>query len=146
GPVVLAEDHGDALCLNPFAAGTFNGEIVVCKRGENARVQKGVHVKAGGAGGMILIDVEDTQFPVRDFHVLPAIHLNAFVGQALLEWLANGTGHQARITAAGPAEDLLAGDSLANFSSRGPVRPYGNYLAPSVSAPGVDIYAAFTDT
>lgn len=146
GPVVLAEDHGDALCLNPFAAGTFNGEIVVCKRGENARAQKGANVKAGGAGGMILIDTDNTQLPVRDFHVLPAIHLNVFDGQALLDWLANGTGHQARITAAGPTEDLFAADSLANFSSRGPVSPYGNYLAPSVSAPGVDIYAAFTDT
>jgi hypothetical protein len=31
--VVLAADYGDALCLNPFPAGTFAGQIVVCERG-----------------------------------------------------------------------------------------------------------------
>ena len=55
-PIVYAADYGDALCENPFPAGTFSGEIVVCDMGPG-RVAKGANVLAGGAGGMILAEV-----------------------------------------------------------------------------------------
>ena len=40
----------------PWPAGTFNGEIVVCDRGEYGRVHKGENVLAAGAGGYVLKD------------------------------------------------------------------------------------------
>ena len=40
-----------SMCLAPFPANTFAGQIVVCDRGVNARVDKGANIKAGGAGG-----------------------------------------------------------------------------------------------
>jgi hypothetical protein len=56
--IVYAGDYGDALCGAPFAPGTFDGEIVVCDRGVNPRVEKGRNVKVGGAGGMVLANDE----------------------------------------------------------------------------------------
>ncbi|MCG8434683.1 MAG: S8 family serine peptidase, partial [Gammaproteobacteria bacterium] len=112
-PIVYAGDYDDAGCLEPFAAGTFNGEIVVCERGVNPRVAKGINVREGGAGGLVLINLDTTGLfseLVDDFHVLPAIHLSAADGQALLAWLQSGTGHQATITEATLIED----DSVAD--------------------------------
>ena len=37
---------------NPFPPGTFNGEIVLCRRGVTGRVTKGFNVSAAGAGGI----------------------------------------------------------------------------------------------
>ena len=37
-----------------LAAGTATGKVVVCQRGANGRVDKGLNVLAGGAAGMIL--------------------------------------------------------------------------------------------
>ncbi len=44
---------------NPFTAGTFHGEIVICDRGIYARVEKGYNVKAAGAGGYILANAAE---------------------------------------------------------------------------------------
>jgi subtilisin family serine protease len=144
-PILRAADFGDARCLNPFPRNTFNGEIVVCERGINARVHKGVNVAAGGAGGMILVNVpngaDDT---VADFHVLPAIHLDIAAGQALMRWISEGADHQARITAGEPAIDRDAADIAGFFSSRGPALPHMSVPSPHMAAPGVDIYAAWT--
>ena len=67
--IVLGETFGNRFCSqgtnldspptgisNPFAPGTFNGQIVVCERGTQARVAKSFNVRAAGAGGMILIN------------------------------------------------------------------------------------------
>ncbi|MGH9187294.1 MAG: S8 family serine peptidase, partial [Acidimicrobiales bacterium] len=52
--IVSAADFGDPLCGTPFLPGTFHGEIVICDRGVNPRVEKGRNVELGGAGGMVL--------------------------------------------------------------------------------------------
>ncbi|MEM6510571.1 MAG: PA domain-containing protein, partial [Pseudomonadota bacterium] len=51
---------------------------------------KGSNVKAGGAGGLVLINVDGGSETVdNDFHVLPSIHLDATKGQSLVNWLAH---------------------------------------------------------
>lgn len=146
GPVVKAESFGDAQCLAPFPAGTFRGEIVVCERGQIARVEKGRNVLAGGAGGMVLINVADgLQDVVMEPHELPAIHLDTESGQALLAWLSEGERHIARITAAEPYGNDAVANYAGTFTSRGPVAPYGSIPAPHIAAPGVDIYAAWVE-
>lgn len=144
GAVVYAGDYRDPLCLNPFIAGTFRGQIVICERGTNARVEKGRNVLAGGAGGMILINTRDTDDDLfSDFHELPAIHVNQAAGTTLLAWLRDGVGHSAQITAGGPVPDPAVADIAGTFSSRGPILPYGSLPGPDVAAPGVDILAAW---
>lgn len=143
--VVLASNYDvdGAGCLTEFEADTFNGEIVVCERGDIARVAKGRNVLAGGAGGLILINVEDGSDSVNaDFHLLPAVHLSASDGVTLVDWLSSGSNHQATISGSEMISDPELADIAGYFTSRGPNRPYSEIFAPDVAGPGVDIYAA----
>lgn len=143
--LVNAADYGDADCLTPFAAGTFDGQIVLCRRGGIARVEKGSNVKAGGAGGIVLVNVVGEAASVDDdFHVLPGINLSAADGETLLAWLETNGGQQVSISASELIQDDALGSVAAVFSSRGPGYPYDSYLSPDIAAPGVSIYAAYT--
>ncbi|PCK29795.1 S8 family serine peptidase [Pseudoalteromonas piscicida] len=155
GNIVMAADFGDELCAEPFPVGTFNADdIVVCKRGEVARVAKAVNVQAGSGGGMILYNTafsyEGTPEAevVNDAYVIPGIHISAEDwNYSLLPWLSSGTGHMATITEGLAVRnvDPTQQDHLADFSSRGPAPYNPEHLVPSVTAPGVDIYAASAD-
>jgi uncharacterized repeat protein (TIGR01451 family) len=140
--IVYAGDYGDALCLDPFTAGTFSGEIVVCDRGTNGRVEKGANAAAGGAGGFILANDAANGLSINsDAHVIPAAHISYDDGVGLKAWLASGTGHMATISAGVYDLDPANGDIMASFSSRGPNGAI-EIVSPSVTAPGVDIIAA----
>ncbi len=154
-PIVLAENFGSRLCSsgdildfpptgasNPFAANTFQGEIVLCERGLNARVAKGFNLQRAGAGGMILINTAlEGESINADPHFLPTVHLGAQAGAELLAWLRQaGNSARARIGATEAASAPERADILASFSSRGPV---GTGLPkPNLSAPGIGIFAA----
>ena len=141
--IVYAGDDGDALCLNPFSAGTFSGEIVVCDRGQIARVKKGENVLAGGAGGYVLANDEPNGDSIdSDAHALPAVHIRYNDGVSLKNWLAAGSNHQAAIS--GTTVDVSAayGNIMSSFSSRGANAPLLSVIKPDVSAPGQDVLAA----
>jgi subtilisin family serine protease len=144
-PIVYAGDYGDRFCaLNAFPAGTFNGEIVVCDRGNGVgRVDKGISVKAGGAGGMVLANDEPSGGSLTaDPHVLPTVHITYEDGIRVKAWIASGEGHMATITSTVALEDPALADIMASFSSRGPNPSLPDILKPDISAPGVDILAA----
>ena len=139
-PVVSASSapYGDELCTTPAAPGTFAGKIVVCRRGTNARVDKGYNVLQGGAVGMILYNgvLQDTE---TDNHWLPVVHLPEPGG--LPEFMAS---HSSVIgTWAAGAARTGKGDVMAGFSSRGPA---GGFIKPDITAPGVQIAAGMTPT
>ncbi len=154
-PIVYAGDFANpndpnndsAQCLEPFPANTFSGQIVVCDRGEIARVDKAINVDAGGAGGFVLANVDggDT-FLANDQYVIPGIHIKAADGNILKQWLASGANHMATITSStrNQAIDQDRVDIIASFSSRGP-NATNSTLTPTLAAPGVDIYAAYAD-
>lgn len=138
-------DADDAQCLQPFAPGTFNGEIVVCDRGQIARVQKGANVRAGGAGGFVLANMEDDgESTSADQHVLPAVHLGYTASQQLRAWLSDPNGVYTA-TILGVTLDLSPdnGDIMASFSSRGPNPATNDVIKPDVTNPGVSILAAY---
>ena len=155
--IVYAGDYGYPLCgdgpadeatgraaINPFLPGTFNGEIVICDRGTYGRVEKGENVKEGGAGGMILAnDAPNGDSLVGDAHALPAVHISYSNGNVLKNWVASGG--QPTGTISGTVADVNAanGDAMASFSSRGPDKSVPGVLKPDITAPGVDILAAF---
>lgn len=154
-PIVYAGDftnsndpNGDsAQCLQPFPSGTFNGQIVVCDRGEIARVQKAINVRDGGAAGYVLANIDGgTTFLANDQYVIPGIHINAENGNALKAWLNSGTNHRATITTgiASQFVDEDRVDVITSFSSRGPNTTFA-MLIPTLAAPGNDIYAAYAD-
>ena len=143
-PIVHAKDFGDALCLAPFPAGTWtSGEIVVCDRGVNARVDKGWNVLQGGAGGYVLANTAvESEALSADAHYLPAVHIGYAAAQVLLPWLDTGAGHVASIAGTTVDESPTNGDIMADFSSRGHNPPVPGVLKPDVAAPGVAILAA----
>lgn len=154
--IVYAGDFGNALCgegtlatpINPFPPGTFDGEIVVCDRGEFARVDKARHVHEAGAGGFVLANDEPSgDSLVADPYDLPGVQITFTDGEELKAWIADGGGadHQgtAVITGMTVDESPANGDVMASFSSRGPNAPATTVLKPDVTAPGVDILAAW---
>jgi subtilisin family serine protease len=147
-PLVYAGDLGNPLC-NPFTPGTFSGEIVVCDRGVIGRVQKGANVLAAGGGGMILANDAPSAASLNDDpHVLPATHISYADGVTLKAWMAAGTNNMGRITGGVVDYDAMYGDNMASFSSRGPagsvVPELANLVKPDVSAPGLNILAAYS--
>jgi hypothetical protein len=135
-------DAGQTGVSNPWPAGRFNGEIVVCLRGEHARVAKSNNVRLAGGAGMVLINApEDGEDVVLESHRVPTVHLGYADGQALMGWLLGGQGHSARIEGAQLYDDPALGDVLGGFSSGGPAFTPG-VMKPDLAAPGVDIIAA----
>lgn len=143
-PLVYAGDFGgNNLCqAGIWAPGTFSGQIVICDRGTNGRVEKSVNVGAAGGGGMVLVnDMPSGNSVVADIHAIPSVHVSYNEGTTLKTWVASATNPTARIT--GSVENIAAsnGDIMAAFSSRGPSNV--DVIKPDVTAPGVDIWAAF---
>ncbi|MBT1449533.1 S8 family serine peptidase [Glaciecola sp. XM2] len=139
--------NDSAQCLQPFPANTFSGQIVVCDRGEIARVDKAINVQAGGAGGYILANIQGGEtFLANDVYVIPGIHINADDGDNLKQWLATGSNHRGTITAGEASQniDIARVDVLGSFSSRGPNTTIST-LTPTITAPGVEIYSAYAD-
>ncbi len=132
---------GKELCLDPFPAGTFSGEIVICRRGTNARVAKGFNVAEGGAGGMILYNPA-LQGLATDNHFVPSVHLEVDAGAALLDFMTAHSGVLASFTPGSASR--VQGDVMAAFSSRGGPGQTLGVSKPDVTAPGVQILAGHT--
>ncbi|WP_269373904.1 S8 family peptidase [Shewanella colwelliana] len=165
GPVVEAKAYGWQYekCNEAFPAGFFDNSpegipydtapIVVCKRGDIARVQKAINVAEGGAGGFILRNASSSESVNNDPYVIPGIHLpySGYYGDAstnwfgLSSWLSKGSDHQLTITASNVVTTERVPNALADFSSRGHNFDNPEVMSPNLAAPGVDIYAAWAD-
>ncbi|MCE7951475.1 MAG: hypothetical protein DYH18_10290 [Xanthomonadales bacterium PRO7] len=153
--IVYAGNYGNALCgtgpsdfpptgkSNPFAPGTFHGQIVICDRGIYARVEKGYNVLHAGAGGYILANAQsDGESIVSDDHYLPAVHLGYTEGAALKAWVAAAGSHQGTISGVTALLQASLGDILNSSSSRGPYGFGGGILKPDITAPGTNILSS----
>jgi len=161
-PIVHASAFGAPLCgtgvpelgpscndntgaSNPFAPGTFSGQIVVCDRGSYGRVEKGRNLELAGAGGMILANTDAQAGQVVDDgqnHCLPTIHVTDSDGDALRDWLAAGGEHTGRLQAPDRIVENSLGGQLSPFSGRGPNDEVPGVLKPNLVAPGEFIVAA----
>ena len=119
------------------------GKIVLCKRGTNARVDKGLAVKEAGGVGMILYNASDAQEFDADFHFVPTDHINNTNGLAIKSYIGSaGSSATASLTPTTGAPTPEA-PVVAGFSSRGPSLFSGGDLGkPDIMAPGVDMVAA----
>lgn len=142
--IVYAGDFGDPLCQTPYDAGTFDGKIVVCDRGINARTEKADNVAAGGAIGFVLANDEANGASLNgDGYAVPGVHISYEDGVTLKSWLADGgPAHYGAIKGTTPTNSRADGDVMAGFSSRGPNPAVPGIVKPDVTAPGVDIVAA----
>ena len=129
--------HDGAPVLDPAKVA---GKIVLCDRGNNARVDKSFAVRAAGGVGMVLVNVTPGTLNA-DFHYVSTVHVADTVRGALKQYAAS-PGATARISQATLVPNVAA-PLTATFSSRGPLTAgAGNLLKPDVIAPGQDIIAA----
>jgi hypothetical protein len=149
GPVrlVSAEDarasgssvHDAALCYpGSLDASAVHRAIVICRRGETARVSKSLSVAQAGGIGMILVNTTSGSTDA-DVHAVPTVQVSRAAGAAIA---AYATRH-ARATAAlvPAATGATQPPRLATFSGRGPAAGAA-VVKPDVAAPGVAVVSA----
>ena len=145
----------------PGAADGSTNVFVVCQRHDpadpaaNARTAKVSNIKAGGADGFIMFNKVVDQGTVSESYELPSVHFTydqwngVYPAEGLEDWVDHYSelGHQITIKPTVIERRVNPDDAdwLADFSSRGPSYQNEEILAPAISAPGVNIYAAYSD-
>lgn len=121
------------------------GKVVVCERGGNSRVEKGLVVKSAGGIGMILANNEEYgEELIADSHLLPAASLGQKSSTILKDYVFNSPNPKAKIVFGGTHLQVQPSPVVAAFSSRGPNALTPKILKPDLIAPGVNILAGWT--
>jgi len=126
------------------------GKIVACLRGGDiGRLDKGMQAKLAGAVGMILCNAKiDGDDIIADMHVLPAVHLIYNDSAAVLAYIQStnrgGSSAYGNFTFPTAVLNTKPAPFMAAFSSRGPNTVTPGILKPDITAPGVDIIAAYS--
>lgn len=149
-PLVYKETAGGnraEFCINgSLSSSLVKGKIVLCDRGINGRTEKGYVVKSAGGAGMLLLNspIQGEEL-FADPHVLPATTVGASAAKAIKEYYVLNKNLSASISFYGTRYGARA-PVVAAFSSRGPsiVDPY--VVKPDITAPGVNILAAWPPT
>ncbi|KAE9600937.1 putative tripeptidyl-peptidase II [Lupinus albus] len=119
--------------------------VVLCDRGVNARVEKGVVVKKAGGVGMILANTaENGEGTVADRHVLPAVAVGKIAGDKIREYAGSDPNPTVDLSLGWTVLDVKPAPVVAEFSSRGPNNLTPQILKPDVIGPGVNILAGWT--
>ncbi|KAF8690063.1 hypothetical protein HU200_041424 [Digitaria exilis] len=146
-PLVFAGDCGSRLCLmGQLDPKKVAGKIVVCERGNNARVEKGAAVKLAGGAGMILANTEESgEELIADSHLVPATMVGQNYGDKIKSYVKTAPSPTATILFRGTVIGKSpSAPRVAAFSSRGPNYRAPEILKPDVIAPGVNILATWT--
>lgn len=121
------------------------GKIIVCLRGDNARVDKGQQVALAGGVGMVLANDQGTANEIiADPHVLPASHINYRDGVLVFTYINSTKFAKASITHTSTRLGIKPSPFMAAFSSKGPNTVTPEILKPDITAPGVSVIAAYT--
>ncbi|KAF3675367.1 subtilisin-like protease SBT5.3 isoform X2 [Capsicum chacoense] len=121
------------------------GTILVCLRGDNARVDKGQQAALAGAVGMVLAnDYASGNEIIADPHVLPATHISYADGLAVFAYVNATREPTASITHPTTQLGTKPAPVMAAFSSIGPNTVTPEILKPDITAPGVSVIAAYT--
>ncbi|CAI0440326.1 unnamed protein product, partial [Linum tenue] len=123
------------------------GKILACLRGDIGRVEKGKIAAMAGASGMILCNdkINGDGDLTADPHFLPATQIGYRDGVALFRYISSTKHPKAYITPSTSMVNVKPAPVMADFSSKGPntIAPY--VLKPDITAPGVNIIAAYTE-
>ncbi|MGH2462176.1 MAG: S8 family peptidase [Candidatus Limnocylindria bacterium] len=143
--IVDAADAGSELCfVSELDPTVVSGNIVLCKRGTNARVDKSLAVQVAGGVGMVLYNAAATEALVTDNHWVPSVHISNADGLAVKAYIALPGTATASISQG--TATAAQGSVMANFSSRGANLAAQDIIKPDVTAPGVNILAGNTPT
>ncbi|XP_031495085.1 subtilisin-like protease SBT1.6 [Nymphaea colorata] len=149
-PVVYPGSNGGlsaSLCMeDSLDPNAVRGKIVLCDRGNNPRVAKGLVVKKAGGVGMILANgIANGEGLVGDAHVLPACTVGSQEGDAIKSYVASTPNPTATLSFGGTILGVKPAPVVASFSARGPNGQTPEILKPDLIAPGVNILAAWSD-
>ncbi|GLJ18268.1 hypothetical protein SUGI_0323030 [Cryptomeria japonica] len=116
------------------------GKIVLCNLKDGSNQPDGGVYVSGGAGAIIMYDYfNDTAFSF----MVPTTVISTEQGEAIRSYI-NSTRSPVASIAKSVARNNLPAPIVASFSSRGPSRITLDLLKPDISAPGVDILAAWS--
>lgn len=135
-----------SMCLSGLLdPARVKGKIVVCDRGINARTAKGIVVQKSGGAGMILANtIVNGEELIADCHVLPAVLVGYQAGAAIKDYITKTQMPMTSIDFMGTVLDVKPAPVMAAFSSRGPNTVTLEILKPDITAPGVNILAAWS--
>lgn len=133
--------------LSPFGSyPEFEGKIVLCDRGFVSLFRMSENVQTHGGVGII---IRNTNGSNTEFHsipyVIPGMQISQADGEALYTWMQGEATPEVTMSASSAAVDSSKANYMNPSSSRGPNSQHPELLVPHISAPGTDIYAAFTD-
>ncbi|CAN6279811.1 unnamed protein product [Urochloa humidicola] len=147
-PLVYGGDVGSSEC----EAGKLNtsqvaGKIVVCDAGINSRQVKGEAVKlAGGTAAILVSSKAFGEQSVATAHVLPAAGVSFATAENIKKYIRETASPVGTIVFLGTVigQGTRPAPRMASFSGRGPNFIAPEIVKPDVTAPGVDILAAWT--
>ncbi|PPD81272.1 hypothetical protein GOBAR_DD21804 [Gossypium barbadense] len=135
---------GAAHCI----PGTLNpklvkGKLVICEPGDEYMTQseRGEQVKLAGAAGILVMSTVGEDL-ANEPHVLPDILLGTSSSKAVIKYVNSTKAPIGTIVFKGTTYGNRA-PKLAAFSSRGPNLAGPDVIKPDITAPGVDILAAW---
>ncbi|KAL7212680.1 hypothetical protein ACSBR2_015376 [Camellia fascicularis] len=121
------------------------GKIVLCLSGYSYNVKKGLEVKRVQGIGFILQNLENGIGIVVDAHVLPGTTVFSNDSTTILNYIRTSKNPMATLV---PPETVLNSKPapfMASFSSMGPNGLEPNILKPDITAPGLNILAAWSE-
>uniref|UniRef100_R7W7E1 Subtilisin-like protease n=1 Tax=Aegilops tauschii TaxID=37682 RepID=R7W7E1_AEGTA len=134
-------------CLpNSLSPKKVRGKIVVCFRGSGLRVGKGLEVKRAGGAAIVLGNppMYGSEVPV-DAHVLPGTAVSMTNVNTILKYINSSSNPTAYLDRSRTVVDVKPSPVMAQFSSRGPNVLEPSILKPDVTAPGLNILAAWSE-
>nr|APH81258.1 subtilisin-like serine protease A [Hevea brasiliensis] len=117
------------------------GKIVYCL---HASVEMSWVVAQAGGVGVILADQLPQATISPQAHFLPTAHVSAADGLSILAYIYS-TRHPVAYISGATEVGAVAAPIMASFSSSGPNAINPEILKPDITAPGVDILAAYTE-
>ncbi|KAJ0018498.1 hypothetical protein Pint_10154 [Pistacia integerrima] len=122
------------------------GKVVLCMRGLGMRVGKGREVKRAGGAGYILGNTAASgdELPF-DFHVLPGTAVSSNDANKIIQYIKSTKNPTTIINHGKTVFNSRPAPSMASFTSRGPNPIDPNLLKPDITAPGLNILAAWSE-
>ncbi|KAJ0040960.1 hypothetical protein Pint_28775 [Pistacia integerrima] len=138
--------YQSSYCLESSLNGTkARGKVLVCRHAESStesKLGKSVVVKEAGGVGMILIDEADKDVAIP--FLIPSAITGKEIGNRILSYVSHTRKPISKIF---PAKTVLGSQPaprIASFSSKGPNALTPEILKPDVTAPGLNILAAWS--
>jgi len=130
--------------LDSLDASKAKGNVVVCIANDTAASRYIMKLAVQDAGGIGMVVVEDIQiFEAFDYGTFPATAVSKTSATEIFSYIKSNRNPVATITLTEVVTNYIPAPVIASFSSRGPGGLTQNILKPDISAPGVNIIAAW---